>query len=189
MKLKEILSRITGFSTPIFGLSWQPPHRERVVAERVLTFLEDRRVLFPQYLNYNLLSAKSGYPIKSVIEVRQYITKEMQAVPRDSNLYNLLKRIRIACGQFLEELEIMGIDELTQTEHPLVTLKSKMPALITNLCFAYGIELSLDLNKMFPSELRVLFPVEETIKVEDSSLELTGKLKILHKRNFKTKTS
>jgi hypothetical protein len=46
MKFQEIISRLTGFSTPIFGAQWNPPELQRVVARRVIAFLEDRRVLF-----------------------------------------------------------------------------------------------------------------------------------------------
>ncbi|WP_139165767.1 DUF6650 family protein [Chromobacterium amazonense] len=46
MKFREIISRITGFSIPIFGIQWNPPEAECAAAKRVLTFLEDRRVLY-----------------------------------------------------------------------------------------------------------------------------------------------
>jgi hypothetical protein len=40
----KILSRLTGFSVPVFGVSWSPPEAERAVARRVIASLEDRRV-------------------------------------------------------------------------------------------------------------------------------------------------
>ena len=46
MKFQEILSRITGLSVPVFGVSWTPPAAEVTIARRVVTFLEDRRVLY-----------------------------------------------------------------------------------------------------------------------------------------------
>ena len=49
MKFKEIVNRLTGFSIPVFGVSWNPPEPEVAVARRVLAFLEDRRVLFNPY--------------------------------------------------------------------------------------------------------------------------------------------
>lgn len=46
MKFQEIISRLAGFSTPIFGVQWNPSEPQRAVARRVIAFLEDRRVLF-----------------------------------------------------------------------------------------------------------------------------------------------
>jgi hypothetical protein len=48
--LRDLARRITGFSTPFFGVSWNPPAAERDTVRGFLTFLEDRRVLFnPDY--------------------------------------------------------------------------------------------------------------------------------------------
>ncbi len=46
MRFSEIANRLTGFSTPIGGLSWQPATLDVEVARRVLIFLEDRKVLY-----------------------------------------------------------------------------------------------------------------------------------------------
>lgn len=46
MKFKEVIGRITGFSVPIFGVSWNPPQPDVTAARKVLVFLEDRRVLY-----------------------------------------------------------------------------------------------------------------------------------------------
>lgn len=45
MKFKEIIKRLTGISTPIFGISWNPENTSSDVAKRAISFLEDRRVL------------------------------------------------------------------------------------------------------------------------------------------------
>jgi hypothetical protein len=46
MKFTEIANRLTGISTPLLGVSWQPNYREVSAARRVIAFLEDRRVLY-----------------------------------------------------------------------------------------------------------------------------------------------
>jgi len=46
MKFKEIASRLTGIGTPVFGVSWVPQEAEVTVARRVITFQEDRRLLY-----------------------------------------------------------------------------------------------------------------------------------------------
>ena len=42
----EIANRITGISTPVFGVSWNPPTLDSDIAKKLLTFFEDRRVLY-----------------------------------------------------------------------------------------------------------------------------------------------
>lgn len=45
MKLGDVLRRIKGFSTPLGGMDWDVPLPRRVVANKVLVYLGDRRVL------------------------------------------------------------------------------------------------------------------------------------------------
>lgn len=63
LTLSNLARRITGFSTPFFGVSWNPPAAERDTVRAILTFLEDRRVLF------------NPYHIEVEYEVRQSILK------------------------------------------------------------------------------------------------------------------
>src|SRR5687768_8950801 len=68
MTFNDLTSRLTGMSIPIFGMSWTPPASERDAAKRVVTFLEDRRVLynngvkFDSFRGGSLIDAKGpGY--------------------------------------------------------------------------------------------------------------------------------
>ena len=67
MKFKQIINRLTGFSTPVFGVSWSPPQSHIDVARSVIIFLEDRRVL---YNPYELEVPQ--HCIHSVIEIRRF---------------------------------------------------------------------------------------------------------------------
>ena len=97
MRFKEIASRLTGFSVPVFGVSWNPPEPEIAVARRVLTFLEDRRVLYNPFVH-----EVADQCIQSVIEIRQFLTNEIGRLGNDSKLCEHLRGIRAACRKFLD---------------------------------------------------------------------------------------
>ena len=62
VEFKQIAARLNGFSTPIFGVSWNPPTADRDVAHRVLTDLEARRVLYqdhPREVSEDVVSSRS----------------------------------------------------------------------------------------------------------------------------------
>lgn len=98
MKFREVVSRLTGFSVPVFGVSWNPPEPEVTVARRVLAFLEDRRVLFNPY---HLEVAEQC--VSSVIDIRRFLTEEIGKLPGDSKLGEHMRGIRAACRKFLDE--------------------------------------------------------------------------------------
>lgn len=98
MEYREIANRLTGFSTPIFGVSWNPPEPERAVARRVLAFLEDRRVLYNPY-HIEIDDQVTG----SVLEIRRFLTPEIGALDTDSGLAGHLRAIRAACRKYLDD--------------------------------------------------------------------------------------
>ncbi len=100
MKFKSILSRLTGLSTPVFGVSWNPPKSERAVARKVLAFLEDRRVLYnPSELEM------PDHCVQSVVEIRHFLTAEITEFDADAPLGQDLRAMRAACRKFLDMLQ------------------------------------------------------------------------------------
>jgi hypothetical protein len=97
MKFQEALSRITGFSVPVFGLQWNPPEAERAVAHRVLAFLEDRRVLYvPSEMEV------PSHGVQSVLRIREFLTSELGKRTGDGQLTQSLRAMRAACRKFLD---------------------------------------------------------------------------------------
>ena len=97
LKFKDILSKITGLSTPIGGLEWQPSKSELTTAKSVVNFLEDRRVL------YNPTELEMPHHcIASVIEIRHYLTQQIDGLNDRSQLRRNLKIMRAACRKFLD---------------------------------------------------------------------------------------
>lgn len=100
MKFREIVSRVTGLSVPIFGIQWNPPEAECVVARRVLAFLEDRRVLFvPSEMEV------PQHCVESILRIRELLTGELGKLASDAELAISLRSMRAACRKFLATVE------------------------------------------------------------------------------------
>lgn len=94
-ELIKLTYRITGISIPVFGISWNPPTGEVEVAEKLITFLEDRRVLYtsPKYEIFN-------FAIDSVQEIRRRVSNDLECLSRDANLTGLLREMSAAAVNF-----------------------------------------------------------------------------------------
>ena len=81
MTFKEIVNRLTGISCPIFGVSWNPPEADISRAGRIITFLEDRRVL------YNASEMEVPHHcVHSIIDIRGLLTDELGSLDANSEL-------------------------------------------------------------------------------------------------------
>ncbi|MEA2711547.1 MAG: hypothetical protein QOF78_4148 [Phycisphaerales bacterium] len=102
MRFKEIVTRLTGFSVPIFGVSWNPPEPHVAVARRVVSFLEDRRVLYNPYD-----VEVPDHCVHSIIEIRGYLTDEIGKLPGspDAGLPQTLRAMRAGCRKFLDTVQ------------------------------------------------------------------------------------
>lgn len=97
--------RITGVSSPWFGVSWEYRGSDADIVRRVLTFLEDRRVL------YEPLNAQLFYYVgQSAAEIRDMLTRESSGSGGE-HLIGFLKEIRAAVTEFLRRLEKIELSE------------------------------------------------------------------------------
>jgi len=100
MKFREILSRLTGISVPVFGVSWNPPEADCAIVKRVIAFLEDRRVLYaPSEMEV------PEHCVHSVIEIRGFLTGEIGKLGDGSDLAANLRALRAACRKFLDTVQ------------------------------------------------------------------------------------
>jgi hypothetical protein len=89
--------RLTGFSIPWFGVSWQPTPSERDVARELLAQFEDRRVL------YNPSDAEvADHCVRSIIEIRHLLTDALVKLGRDGALADHIRALGAACRKFLD---------------------------------------------------------------------------------------
>lgn len=97
MNFSEVARRLTGISCPIFGISWDPGVAKVASARRVLTYLEDRRVL---YAPWDVEVAE--HCVDSVLEMRRFLTDQLgQLDDRDEDIAPHLRAMRASCRHFL----------------------------------------------------------------------------------------
>ncbi len=103
MKFKEVANRLTGISCPIFGVSWNPVEADVTKARRVISFLEDRRVLYsPSEMEV------PDYCVQSVLEIRRFLTTEIGNASFDDELSKSSRGMRAACRKFLDTVQADG---------------------------------------------------------------------------------
>ena len=87
MKSKKI--RVTGFNTPLVGVSFEYEKTLHAQVEKLITFLENRRVL------YSLVAEKCpGGIIESIEKIRSEVEDLLENTPRDGSLFPLVSGMR-----------------------------------------------------------------------------------------------
>jgi hypothetical protein len=105
VKFTEIAARLTGISTPLGGVSWQATETEMAAARRVISFLEDRRVLYaPDEMEV------PAHCVHSVLDIRRFLTVELGKLDNGAELAASLRAMRAACRKFLERVGVDGDD-------------------------------------------------------------------------------
>jgi hypothetical protein len=164
LKGKSIVSRLTGISTPIGGISWTPPVDEQGKAKRLLTFLEDRRAL---YHPYNM--EVGDYVVESILEIRERLTSDLEDVRKSSVLGESLTAMRAACRKFLDKVQRpsrkrywLGPDFIDA----LGELRALFGIHVARLACAYDLEVEKDLASILPPEPEVDEPKRRKTKAK-----------------------
>jgi hypothetical protein len=157
LTLGDIARRITGFSTPIFGVSWTPPAAEHDAVRVFLTFLEDRRVLFNPYQ-----LEVEWQVMESIQKLREQCNQTIAALPDRSPALAPLRGIRAACRKFLDEphsdFPHMGFHmRRGSPDGPgfftaLGEFRATVGVHVGNLAVTYQIELEPELASILPPE-------------------------------------
>ena len=88
--------RLTGVSLPWFGAQWERIPGDREVAEQIITFLENRRVLFGERHVED-----HDYCLSSVNDIRHFLTAQINAA-RSEDLRASLRAMRAAGRKFVD---------------------------------------------------------------------------------------
>ena len=150
IKYKKIAKSLTGFSTPLFGLSWNPPETDREVVRQLVTFLEDRRAL---YNPYNIESPM--FVDQSLIEIRRELTNTLQKIGEDSDIAQHLRAMRAACRKYMNECaDRTGHHHFRDYEAfaALGELRAVFGIHIAQLAVKYGVYVEDELASILPIE-------------------------------------
>jgi len=150
INFKKIAKSLTGFSTPIFGVSWSPAESDREIVRKLITFFEDRRALYNPYNRETPM-----WVMESVLEIRKKLTDTLEILDENSDISPHLRAMRAACRKFMDETE-------SQKRHrypywrDVFTVLGEMRAIfgihIAQLCVKYGIDIEGDLATILPIE-------------------------------------
>jgi|WetSurMetagenome_2_1015567.scaffolds.fasta_scaffold239267_1 hypothetical protein len=146
---QEVSGRIAGLSIPRFGLSWNPPDAERKIIQRLILFLEERRVLYDP-LELELFAWASD----SILGIRSELTKTLQKLGSQSKAIPHLKAMRAACIQYLDQIRYLeGPDKLPWVNYFtwLGELRGVFGSQIAQLSAMYGVDLEGDIVKILPT--------------------------------------
>jgi len=151
VSFRKLATSITGFSTPIFGVSWTPPKDKRDIVRDLVTFLEDRRALFEDYCR-----EFGPWVNESVLEMRKELTGALRRCADDPELAGPLRAMRAACRKFLGDADpnAKRIQRPYRHEPAIWTalgeLRGAFGVHLCRLCVSYGVDVEAELATIFP---------------------------------------
>jgi hypothetical protein len=151
LKYRQIAKSLTGFSTPFFGVSWNPPETDRDIAKKLITFLEDRRAL---YNPYNIETPL--FVDQSLLEVRKELTDILQKIGDDSEISPHIRAMRAACRKYLNEINRQNRSRFHYRDFEAFAALGELRAVfgiqIAQLAVKYGIDVEKELSSILPVE-------------------------------------
>ncbi len=88
---------ITGISSLFGGIQWNKSDGDKKISRTVVSFLEDRRVLFGARHREDEIHCA-----RSVLEIRHFLTQQISQAKPAKELESALRRMRGACRKFLD---------------------------------------------------------------------------------------
>ena len=146
LHFKELASRLNGVQIPIFGVQWVPTEPERKVVRDVLTFFEDRRVLYNDYA-----FEMEQEVVESTLRIREALTDAIQRLGEGSKAVPAMRAMRAAARQFLDRPRDRG--GMYALSADLGRLRALFGLQIAFLAIMYGVDLEDDLASIVPPEL------------------------------------
>ncbi|OGO01354.1 MAG: hypothetical protein A2Y90_00600 [Chloroflexi bacterium RBG_13_52_12] len=150
-KFSQVAKSLTGFSTPVFGISWNPPETDRDIIRKIITFLEDRRAL---YNPYDIEMPE--YVARSIIEIRKELTEILKSIGDNPEISPHLRAMRAACRKYLDGMGRQPRQRYNFRNFDIFAalgeLRGSMGIIIAQLAVKYGIDVEDELASIFPVE-------------------------------------
>jgi hypothetical protein len=148
---RELVSRLSGISTPIGGIDWKPPAVERDKAQRLLEYLAGERSLHHPYDK-----EISTFIVDSIFDTHERLARDIEDLPMDSILRQILRGMQGACRKFLDENQSpsagYGRPYNVQLYCTLGELRALFGIHIVRIACAYDLEVDLCLGDILPPE-------------------------------------
>jgi hypothetical protein len=151
LKGQELATRLTGISTPIGGINWKPPADERDKARQLLVYLAGQKAL-----HYPYDKEIGTFIVQSVLDTRERITRDLEALSMGSLLRETLRAMRAVCRKFLDENQSPSAGYGWPYEAQLLSTLGELRALfgihIARIACAYDLEVDACLEGVLPPE-------------------------------------
>jgi hypothetical protein len=151
LKGRELANRLIGISTPVGGITWKPPVDERSKAQRLLVYLAGQRAL-----HYPYDKEIGSFVVQSILDARERLTGDIEALSVDSILRPVLRSMQAACRKFLDENQSPSAGYGWPYEAQLYCTLGELRALfgihIARVACAYDLEVDACLGDILPPE-------------------------------------
>jgi uncharacterized protein DUF6650 len=148
----DIVSRFTGISTAVFGISWNPPPDERKLAEEVITYIENKGLFYAPFEWEHPLDSYN-----SASAIRDELTEMMKRLRRKKELFQQLEIIRNSVREFQRSLRKQSLesipsktqmnnDQIKHFDGSLVDLRRHCGSQIAIIAVKYGLDVYAELD-------------------------------------------
>jgi hypothetical protein len=151
--IKKFANRITAVSCPVAGVQWTPPVLECNTAEKLMSFLAQKRVF------YNALDDERAAACwHSVNDIRRELTTYSQTHGPKTELGKLLRGMNRDCRTFVDtmeqhrQLDRDGEYVISRSikEQAILTLRHAFGRHIARLSLKYGVDVEDELAVLIP---------------------------------------
>lgn len=145
--------RVTGIGAFGLSLNWEKVDGDKQIARNVITFLEDRRILFADYHGENEVLC-----VRSAIEARNFLTDQISQAKPGRSLDASLRAMRTSFRHFVELGGFDGhnfgrhryVSDLDPLSLALGALRSEVGLQILLIAYYYGLEVEDELAAILP---------------------------------------
>lgn len=121
--------KINGIQLPFGGMTWEVEPEERVLAIKLIDFLEGKRVLYNE-CKYGCENCRER-STKSVLDIKEFSADMLLGLSKETDFKNIVRVIRQECNTFLNDVEFEKaytkiIYERNKSSCPILSYRMRM---------------------------------------------------------------